>query len=138
MLLPLSTAQVVRPKTAAVGAYPTINRVKSDTKTAGDRIKKYFFTIRTSFAIIQPTMTGKKIDNWQLEKNSLVKNFDFKNFLQAVHFVNQVAKVAESLQHHPDIEIHSYNKVRIRTTTHDAGTVTQKDYELAQLINNLL
>lgn len=77
-------------------------------------------------------------NNWQEKNNTLTKEFTFKNFLAAMEFVNQVAKKAEALQHHPDISIHGYNKVTISTSTHDAGTVTEKDHTLAQAIDELL
>ena len=51
--------------------------------------------------------------------------------MQAIAFVNQVAELAESKNHHPDIEIH-YNKVVLRWWTHTAGGVTDRDRELAE------
>ena len=75
-----------------------------------------------------------------LEKNKkLQKEFQFKNFLQALDFVNKVGEIAEQSQHHPDIQIHSYNKVLIETQTHDQGhVVTQKDFDLAQVIDQII
>jgi len=81
-----------------------------------------------------PTQVPK---NWQIQDEMLVREFEFKNFLEALQFVNEVAKQAETLQHHPDILIHSYRRVNISTTTHDAGKVTDKDYRLAELINQI-
>lgn len=66
------------------------------------------------------------------------KEFKFKNFLEAIDFVNKVAVVAEKNNHHPEIII-NYNKVKIITTTHDAGNiVTEKDEVLMEEINNLI
>ncbi|MBM5789903.1 4a-hydroxytetrahydrobiopterin dehydratase [Candidatus Parcubacteria bacterium] len=74
---------------------------------------------------------------WQTTHNALEKNFTFENFAQAVAFVNHVAHIAETLNHHPDLFVHDYNHVRIRTTTHDQGGITQKDHDLADRIDRL-
>ena len=78
------------------------------------------------------------MNNWTEINNKLQKEFQFENFLQALDFVNKVGEIAESSQHHPDIQIHSYNKVLIQTQTHDQGhIVTQKDHDLANLIDHI-
>ena len=78
------------------------------------------------------------MNNWTEINNKLQKEFQFENFLQALDFVNKVGKIAENSQHHPDIQIHSYNKVLIQTQTHDKGhIVTQKDHDLANLIDHI-
>jgi 4a-hydroxytetrahydrobiopterin dehydratase len=61
-------------------------------------------------------------------------NQDFKG---ALEFTNQVGKVAEAMGHHPDMLIHSYNKVKIRTSTYLENTITDKDHELAEKIDDL-
>ena len=65
-----------------------------------------------------------------------MREFKFKNFAQAFGFMTSVALVAEKLNHHPDWS-NSYNTVTIRLTSHDAGAVTDKDFELARRINNI-
>ncbi len=77
------------------------------------------------------------MNNWQETNNGLVKVFTFRNFLKAVDFVNDVAKIAEAANHHPDILIHSYNKVNITLFTHDENTITTKDYDLAKQIDEI-
>jgi 4a-hydroxytetrahydrobiopterin dehydratase len=72
----------------------------------------------------------ESIPNWRLEKGEIVRTFQFQNFAQALQFVNLVGKAAESLGHHPDIDIR-YNKVRLALTSHDAGGLTSKDFSLA-------
>lgn len=68
----------------------------------------------------------------------LEKQWKFKDFKQALEFVNKVGGVAEELGHHPDISIKNYKEVFISTTTHSAGHVlTEKDYKLAQNIDAL-
>ena len=67
---------------------------------------------------------------WSLEQGELVRQFQFADFLGSIAFVNSVAQVAEAAGHHPDIDIR-YNKVRLALTTHDAGGITAKDFDLA-------
>jgi 4a-hydroxytetrahydrobiopterin dehydratase len=74
-------------------------------------------------------------NEWIESDNALQKTFQFRDFSEALAFVNRVAECAERLQHHPDITI-NYNKVTLTTTTHDAGSVvTVKDRELADAID---
>jgi 4a-hydroxytetrahydrobiopterin dehydratase len=60
----------------------------------------------------------------------------FKDFIEAIAFVNKLVEPAEAAGHHPDLEI-SYNKVTINMTTHDAGGLTEKDFALAKTISSL-
>ena len=76
--------------------------------------------------------------NWTQEKNTLTKNFGFKDFVSAIDFVNKIAKEAEALNHHPDILIHGYKNVKITLSTHDQDKVTKKDFELAKRIDKLI
>ena len=75
--------------------------------------------------------------DWHIENNSLVKEFEFQDFKEAVFFVNKIEKIADKMNHHPDVLIHSYKKVKIMLSTHDAGKVTDKDYNLAEKIDGL-
>lgn len=76
------------------------------------------------------------IPQWQQKKQNLVRTFKFKNFVEAISFVNQLVEPAEAAGHHPDIAI-EYNKVTLSLTTHDAGGLTQMDFDLAQTISEL-
>ncbi len=71
------------------------------------------------------------LSGWKIEAGELVKTFQFKDFRAALHFVNKVGDLAEKAGHHPDIDIR-YNRVRLALTTHDAGGLTQKDFDLAR------
>jgi len=73
--------------------------------------------------------------NWNKETEKIAKEFTFENFKEALAFVNQVGDLAESMDHHPDILIHSYKKVKISLTTHSSGKVTDKDHQLASKID---
>jgi 4a-hydroxytetrahydrobiopterin dehydratase len=72
--------------------------------------------------------------HWEETEEGLRAEFSFKDFKEAMSFVNQVAELAEARNHHPDIEI-SYNRVRMRLVTHSEGRVTAKDRELAAEIS---
>jgi 4a-hydroxytetrahydrobiopterin dehydratase len=74
------------------------------------------------------------LSEWKLERGELVRILAFKDFQQAMKFVNQVAALADKAGHHPDIDIR-YNKVRLALVTHDAGGITQSDISLAQDID---
>ncbi len=76
------------------------------------------------------------LPGWKIESGELVKTFTFQNFLGSIAFVNQIAKAAEDAGHHPDIDIR-YNRVEIALTTHDAGGLTEKDFNLAGEIEKL-
>jgi 4a-hydroxytetrahydrobiopterin dehydratase len=76
------------------------------------------------------------VPNWTHCDPSIVREFSFKDFQQAIDFVNRVAEVAETENHHPDIFI-SYNKVKLELSTHSAGGLTSKDFELATKVDLL-
>ncbi len=77
-------------------------------------------------------------DNWNSDGKVLSRTIVFTTYTEAVAFLVRIAFLAEQHQHHPDV-FHSYRKVIISLTTHDAGgVVTQKDTALAAAINTLL
>ena len=76
------------------------------------------------------------IPQWQQQEQTITRTFEFKNFVEAVDFVDRLVEPAEAAGHHPDLTI-SYNKVTVSLTTHDAGGLTQKDFDLAQTISGL-
>jgi 4a-hydroxytetrahydrobiopterin dehydratase len=77
------------------------------------------------------------LNQWKLVKSEIVREFAFPNFVEAIRFVNRVAEKAELAGHHPDIDIR-YNKVRLAMVTHDAGGLTDRDFDLAASIDGLL
>ena len=75
---------------------------------------------------------------WTEKDGCLERTFSFKNFSEAFAFMTQVALLCEQQNHHPTWE-NTYNSVRIRLTTHDAGhQITAKDHHLATSIDKLL
>ncbi|HEY4651157.1 MAG TPA: 4a-hydroxytetrahydrobiopterin dehydratase [Pontibacter sp.] len=74
---------------------------------------------------------------WKEEENKLRRSLTFKNFKQAMAFMQKVADVAEEMDHHPWWS-NVYNKIEIELTTHDAGnTVTKRDLQLARRIDEI-
>lgn len=76
------------------------------------------------------------VSQWSRQDNTIVRTFQFKDFPAAVKFVNGVAVAAEEAWHHPDIDIR-WNKVTLTLTTHDAGGLTRKDFDLARQFDQL-
>jgi 4a-hydroxytetrahydrobiopterin dehydratase len=74
---------------------------------------------------------------WRQEGEALVRDFEFDDFRGAMAFVNRVADTAEEVNHHPDILVHGWNKVRLTLSTHSEGGVTDNDHALAQRIDGL-
>jgi 4a-hydroxytetrahydrobiopterin dehydratase len=75
--------------------------------------------------------------SWNITENTkLEKEYDFSNFLESLDFVNQVGKISEKQNHHPDIKI-SYNKVKIELSTHSLNGLTNKDFKLAKEIDKI-
>jgi 4a-hydroxytetrahydrobiopterin dehydratase len=71
------------------------------------------------------------MDGWGEQENALVREFELPSFPAAISFVDRLAELAESENHHPDIDIR-YRKVTVRWTTHSEGGITEKDREMAE------
>jgi 4a-hydroxytetrahydrobiopterin dehydratase len=74
---------------------------------------------------------------WKQDGATLTRDFECKDFKDALAFVNKVGALAEEANHHPDILIHGWNKVRLTLSTHSEGKVTEKDQALAERIDSL-
>jgi len=74
---------------------------------------------------------------WRREGEAIVRDFKHEDFAAALAFVNRVGEVAESANHHPDILIHGWNRVRLTLSTHSAGSLTDADFALARAIDGL-
>ena len=66
-----------------------------------------------------------------------MRDYEFDDFRGAMAFVNRVADLAEEANHHPDILVHGWNKVRLTLTTHSAGGLTDNDFQMARRIDAL-
>jgi 4a-hydroxytetrahydrobiopterin dehydratase len=78
----------------------------------------------------------KALPAWRKIGSRIARTYAFKDFPTAIRFVNAVARVAERAGHHPDIAIR-WNQVALTLTTHDAGGLTEKDFELAAKFDTL-
>ena len=76
-------------------------------------------------------------DDWRQEDESLVRDLKFDDFKTAIAFVNRVADAAEAANHHPDILVHGWNKVRLAVTNHSEGGLTAADFDLARTVDGL-
>ncbi len=74
---------------------------------------------------------------WSIKDNKLFREFKFSNFISAFGFMTQVAMLAERANHHPEW-FNVYNTVAISLTTHEAGGISKRDFELAQEISKLI
>jgi 4a-hydroxytetrahydrobiopterin dehydratase len=75
--------------------------------------------------------------DWRREGAALVRDWRFADFAAAIAFVERVAELAEQSNHHPDILVHGWNRVRLTLSTHSEGGVTAADVALAQRIDAL-
>ena len=82
-------------------------------------------------------LTGQELDDlvrkhpeWAVENGMLVRHWTFNGFVEAIAFVNRVARLAEQAGHHPDIDIR-YNRVKLALVSHDAGGITVRDAQMA-------
>jgi 4a-hydroxytetrahydrobiopterin dehydratase len=77
------------------------------------------------------------LSGWKQEDSMIVKTFAHSTFAGAIAFVTHMGFLAEAAGHHPDIDIR-YNKVKVALTTHDAGGLSSKDFELAAEIDEIM
>jgi 4a-hydroxytetrahydrobiopterin dehydratase len=76
------------------------------------------------------------VPDWKKKGVTITRTYQFKDFPAAIKFVNAAAKLAERAWHHPDIDIR-WNRVTLTLTTHDAGGLTEKDFDLARRFDQL-
>ena len=79
----------------------------------------------------------KKIPEWEHEGKKLTRTIEWDDFQEAIDFINDLAEIVEDAGHHPDIEIHR-NVVILSLTTHEAGGITEMDFDVAERIDNLV
>jgi 4a-hydroxytetrahydrobiopterin dehydratase len=76
----------------------------------------------------------EKLPGWERRGEHITKTYELSDFTHALGFVVEVGVIAEAVWHHPDITIHGWNKVDITCSSHDAGTITKRDVDLADKI----
>ena len=74
---------------------------------------------------------------WRREGDEIVREWKFAYFAEALRFVNRVADAAQAANHHPDILLHGWSKVRLSLTNHSAGGLTETDFELSGKFDEL-
>jgi 4a-hydroxytetrahydrobiopterin dehydratase len=74
---------------------------------------------------------------WTREGDEIVRNWEFDDFAGALAFVNRVGAAAEEANHHPDILLHGWNKVRLSLTNHSAGGLTAVDFDMGGRFGDL-
>jgi len=79
----------------------------------------------------------KTMNGWTLDQGKLYKAYKFKNFIAAFAFMTQVAEIAEAVGHHPEW-FNVYGTVQVHLTTHEAGGISQRDFDLASKMDALL
>ena len=72
------------------------------------------------------------------EEKMLIRETVFKDFMEAMGFLNKLAEAAEKLNHHPDMTLCEYNRVIVATTTNDKGGITDNDIRIAQEFESIL
>ena len=78
----------------------------------------------------------KQVPGWELKGNKIERKFVFKNFIEALDFVNEVGRLAEHEAHHPDISVH-YKEVTITLWTHKINGLFDNDFILAAKIDEI-
>ena len=86
---------------------------------------------RLSDLEIQRALGG--LTGWSRRGDTLTKTFAFEHFADGIAFIDRVARVADEMNHHPDIDVR-YTKITMALSTHDAGGITQSDLTLAERI----
>jgi len=79
----------------------------------------------------------KLLNNWSYKENTILKIFELDNFNKAIALTVQIGLEAEKLDHHPDILIYSWNKVKVILSTHSVGGISNLDFILANKIDSL-
>lgn len=80
-----------------------------------------------------------ELPNWGIDnENRLISNFEFKDFDSAVDFFNIVAKLANKVNHHPDLMLYQYNNLLVLLYTHDVDGITYKDFAFAARVEKLI
>jgi 4a-hydroxytetrahydrobiopterin dehydratase len=75
--------------------------------------------------------------DWRRDGNGITREWELEDFGHAIAFVNRVASAAEAANHHPDIHLHDWNKVRLMLSTHSEGGLTQADFDMAAHVDEL-
>jgi 4a-hydroxytetrahydrobiopterin dehydratase len=90
-----------------------------------------------------PALSDQEIERrlaggeWARDGQAIVREYRLADFAAAIAFVNRIAEVAERADHHPDIHVYGWNRVRLTLSTHSQGGITEADFALADAIDRL-
>jgi 4a-hydroxytetrahydrobiopterin dehydratase len=109
--------------------------------TSDFKPKDWSAQVRRALTATQIVAKLAHVDGWQLDGDgatvAITKTFRFANYFETIAFVNAVAFVAHTQDHHPDLQV-SYNRCVVRFNTHDVGGLSVTDFDCAALLNGLL
>src|SRR3990170_1751548 len=80
----------------------------------------------------------KEVLEWELEEGKVVRRFKLKDFREAIDFVNKVAALCDAENHHPNISVYGWNKVKLTFFTHAIKGLSENDFIMAAKVNQLL
>ncbi len=112
-----------------------------DMKIGGDLTQKKCVPCEGGVKPLTPDEYGaylrNELDGWvDIDGMKIEKEYKFKNFREALGFVNRVGQIAESEGHHPDINLYGWNKVKLTLSTHAIGGLSENDFILASKIDS--
>ena len=84
-----------------------------------------------ALTVKQVSLHLRAVPSWSKRAQTIHRTYKFAGFLKGIDFVNRIARKAQKLNHHPDIDIR-FDKVTLKLTTHDEGGITEKDFSLAR------
>lgn len=79
----------------------------------------------------------ERVRSWRLRGRYIVRSLRTRDFAESLSLLNRIARAAERMGHHPDVEL-GYGYLRLRLTTHDAGGLTVRDFRLAESIERII
>ncbi|HUN22180.1 MAG TPA: 4a-hydroxytetrahydrobiopterin dehydratase [Anaerolineales bacterium] len=93
------------------------------------------------YTLLSPNEIAQQLEalpEWQLQENTLCRQWTAENFAQALQWLNAIAYVSERLDHHPDLHLHGWKFLSVRIFTHVVGGLTTADFALAHQIDTLM
>lgn len=75
---------------------------------------------------------------WRIEDDAIIRDLELEGFTAAIAMVNRIAELAEEANHHPDLLVHGYKRLRVTLSTHSEGGVTENDLAMASRIDALV
>ncbi len=79
-----------------------------------------------------------EVKDWEEKDNALVRELAFENQTELAEFVLRIARYSDEVEHHADMDIREYRKLRLSITTHDRNALTERDIEWAKSVNVII